>query len=230
MLVCSVCRRINTSANSVGCSAPRVGCEDNHAKSASTHLLCGRLAGFRQGEARAGRAQGMAKALHATFRSRSRRPDSVSVKKSLGRWRGLQCAPCWLRRQPRQVRQRAAALWAVGWFSTRQSTRGPRATEFESVGYERSELQPPAWCGVCEEEPRPTAWAAVRPALAAKTTTPSPPPRSCSVCGWLVLHDFTRQRMRGTRATEPGSVDYELLKLQPPTWHGVNEGEPRPTP
>ena len=56
----------------------------------------------------------------------------VSVKRCFGYWRGVECAPCWLRRQPRQVRRRASVLWAAGWFPTGRSARGPRAGEFES--------------------------------------------------------------------------------------------------
>ena len=120
------------SANGVGWSAPRVGREDNHAKSASARVLRGRSAGSPRGEARAGRAARDSKALVTTCRSRSRRPGAVSVKKSLGQRRGVERAPRWLRRQPRQVRQRARAPWAFGRFSTGRSARGPRGTGFRS--------------------------------------------------------------------------------------------------
>ena len=143
--------------------------------------------------ARGPRATGF-ESLITTFRSRSRRPGAVSVKKSLGQRRGVERAPRWPRRQPRQVRQRARAPWAVGRFSTGRSARGPRATGFESYGHDVSKPQPPTWRGVGEEEPRPTAWGGARPALAAKTTTPSPPARACSVGGRPVLHGAKRAR------------------------------------
>ena len=53
----------------------------------------------------------------------------------------------------------------------------------------------PTWRGVGEEEPRPTAWDGARRALAAKTTTPSPPAHACSVGGWLVFHGAKRARV-----------------------------------
>ena len=64
--------------------------------------------------------------------------------------------------------------WAVGWFSTGRSARAPHATELKSFGHGALKPQPPTWRAVGEEEPRPTAWVGARPALAAKTNTPSP--------------------------------------------------------
>ena len=128
------------------------------------------------------------------IRSRSRRPGEVSVKKSLGQRRGVERVARWPRRQPRQVRQRTRAPWAVGWFSTGRSARGPRATGVKRRYHDVSKPQPPTWRGVGEEEPRPTAWGGARRALAAKTTTPSPPARACSVGGWPVLHGAKRAR------------------------------------
>ena len=130
-----------------------------------------------------------------TFRSRSRRPGAVSVKKSLGQRRGVERVARWPRRQPRQVRQRTRAPWAVGRFSTGRSARGPRATGVKRGGHSVSKPQPPTWRGVGEEEPRPTAWGGARRALAAKTTTPSPPARACSVGGRPVLHGAKRARV-----------------------------------
>ena len=146
-------------------------------------VLRGRSAGSPRGEARAGCAPRKSNAVVTTFESRSRRPGAVSVKKSLGQRRGVERAARWPRRQPRQVRQRARAPWAVGRFSTGRSARGPRATGVERCGHDVSKPQPPTWRGVGEEEPRPTAWGGARRALAAKTTTPSPPARACSVGG-----------------------------------------------
>ena len=172
----------------MGWSAPRVGLDDNHAKSASAHVPCGRSAGSLQGEVRPSRAAQDSKAMVKTLRNRSRRPVALSVQKSLGTWRGVERAPRWPRRQPRQVRQHARALWAVGWFSTGRSARGPRATEFVSICYDILKPQPRTWRGVVEEEPRPTAWGVACPALTATTTTQSPPARACSVSGRLILH------------------------------------------
>ena len=172
----------------MGWSAPRVGLDDNHAKSASAHVPCGRSAGSLQGEVRPSRAAQDSKAMVKTLRNRSRRPVALSVQKSLGTWRGVERAPRWPRRQPRQVRQRTRALWAVGWISTGRSARWPRATEFGSIRYGILKPQPRTWRGVGEEEPRPTAWGGACPALTATTTTPSPPARTCSVSGRLILH------------------------------------------
>ena len=62
----------------------RVGREDNHAKSASARVLRGRSAGSPRGEARTRCAPRESNAVVTEFRSRSRRPGAVSVKKSLG--------------------------------------------------------------------------------------------------------------------------------------------------
>ena len=188
------CRCGRASANGVGWTAPRVGREDNHAKSASAHVLSGPSAGSPRGEARAGRAPRESNAAVTTSRNCSRRPGAVSVKKSLGQRRGVERAARWPRRQPRQVRQRARAPWAVGRFSTGRSARRPRATGFERGGNDVLKLQPPTWRVVGEEEPRPTAWDGARRALAAKTTTPSPPARTCSVGRRLVLQGARRAR------------------------------------
>ena len=82
---------------------------------------------------------------------------AVSVKKDLSQRHGVERAPRWPQRQPRQVRQRARDMWAVGLFSTGQSARGLRGTDFGSFDYDVSKPQPPTWRGVGEEGPRPTA-------------------------------------------------------------------------
>ena len=184
----------SASAHGAEWSASHVGRKDNHAKYASAHVLWGRSAGSRRGEVRAGRARQNLTASIAAFRSRSRRHSTVSVKKNLGQRRGVVRAPRWPQRQPRQVRQRVRALWAVGWFSTGQSARGPRPTQFKSFDYDRLKPQAPIWRGVGEEERRPTEWGKARPALAAKTITPSPPARTCYVGGRPVLHGAKRTR------------------------------------
>ena len=112
-------------ANGVGWSAPRVGRKDNHAKSASARVLRGRSAGSR-GKARADHTPRDSEAMPiTTVRSRSNRPGAVSLKKSLVQRCGVECAPRWPRRQPRQVRQRARAPWAVGCFSTGRNACAP---------------------------------------------------------------------------------------------------------
>ena len=70
------------------------------------------------------------------FRSRRRRPGAVSVRKSLGQRRGVERAPRWPRRQPRQVRQRARAPWAVGRFSTGRSAAGRAPSESKHGDHE----------------------------------------------------------------------------------------------
>ena len=172
----------------------RPGHEDNHARSSSARVHHGRSAGSPRGETCAGRAARELNAMVMAFRRRSRRPVAMSLKKSLGQRRGMERAPRWPQRQPRQVRQRAHAPWAAGRFSTGRSARGLCATGAESFGCVVSKPQPPTWRGVAEEEPQPTAWDETRPALAAKTTTPSPPARACSVGGRPVLHEAKRAR------------------------------------
>ena len=82
------CRRKRASANGVGCGASRVAREDNRTKSASARVLRRRSAGFPRGEARSDPAARESNAVATTLRSRSRRPDAVSVRNSLGqrRW------------------------------------------------------------------------------------------------------------------------------------------------
>ena len=112
-----------------------------------------------RGEAHASRAIRDSEAMVRALRSRSHRPVALSVHKSLSTCRGPEHAPRCPRSQPRQVRQRACAPWAVGRFSTGRSTRALRATELEGRGQCVSEPQSPTWRGVGEEKPRPTAWA-----------------------------------------------------------------------
>ena len=174
--------------------APRVGREDNHANSASAHVLPKRSAGSPRGEGRAGRATRKLNAMVMFLRSISRRPVAVSVKKSLGQWLGVERASRWPRRQPRQVRQRARAWWAIGRFSTDLSALGRRDTGFEDGSQVASKPQPLTWRSLGEQEPRLTTWGGARPALTTKTTTPSPPVRAYSVGGRLVLHGAQRAR------------------------------------
>ena len=176
----------------MGWSELRVGCKDNHAKSTSARVLHARSAGFPRGEPRAGRAARNLKAIVTKIRSRSRKPGAVSEKRSLGQRREMERAPRCPRRQPRQVRQRARVLWALGRFSTGQSARGPRGSEFGKFGYVLPKPRPPNWRGVGVEKSRPMEWVVARLALAAKTTPPSPPARACSISGRLVLHGAKR--------------------------------------
>ena len=92
--------------------------------------------------------------------------------------------------------------------------------------------QPPTWCGVDEEGPRPTAWGGACPALAAKTTTPSSPARTCCVGVRLVLHGAKRARVarhgmrklqlrRKNRSSQPGAVS---VKKSLSAWCGVERG------
>ena len=62
------------------------------------------------------------------------------------------------------------------------------------MDHDASTSLPPTWRGVGAEEPRPTARGGVRPAFAAKTTTPSPPVRACSVGGRPVFYGVRRTR------------------------------------
>ena len=161
---------------------------------AALRVLRGRSAGFPRGEARTGRAARGAEALVTRLRTRGRRPGAVSVRRSLGQRRGVERVARWPRRQPRQVRQRACAPWAVSRFCTGRSAHGSRDTVLRIWGHDAPKPQPSAWHGVGAEEPWPTAWGGARRALAAKTTTPSPPARVCSVAGRPVLHGAKRAR------------------------------------
>ena len=128
----------------MGWSASHVGREDNHAKSASARVLRGRLAGSPRSEARVGRALRESNAEPMTFRSRSRRPGTVSTKKSLGQRRGVERVERLLRRrQPYQVGQRARTPRTVGRFSTERSVRGSRGTEVKDSDYDVSNPPPP---------------------------------------------------------------------------------------
>ena len=100
----------------------------------------------------------------------------------------------WPRRQPRQVGERARALWAVGRFSTGGGVQGARGREIGSCGYEASSPLPPTWRGVDAKELLPAAWGGLRPALGTKTTTPSPPARAGFMGGRTVLHGAKRAR------------------------------------
>ena len=70
---------------------------------------------------------------------------SASARKRVARWP---------QRQPRQVRQRACAPWAVGRFSTGRTTRGSRATGVRRGGHDAPKSQPPTWRDVGEEKLR----------------------------------------------------------------------------
>ena len=111
---------------------------------AALRVLRGRSAGFPRGEARTGRAARGAETLVTRLRTRGRRPGAVSVRRSLGQLRGVERVARWPRRQPRQVRQRACAPWAVGRFSTGRSAHGPRDTVLRIWGHDAPKPQPSA--------------------------------------------------------------------------------------
>ena len=188
---------------------PRVGCADNHAKSASALVHRGRSVGYLRGDARAGFAAQLPEAIAAKARSHSRLPGEIGLNWSLGQRRGMQRAPRWLRRQPRQVRQRACAPWAMGRFSAGRSARGPLATELNSFGYKVSKPQPPTWRGVGDDKSRHTVWDGSVPGVGPKTTTLSPPARACSVGGRPVLHGATRARVAQHRIRNLQSHQFE---------------------
>ena len=176
----------------MGWSARRVGRKYNHANSASFHVPCGRSANSPRGAVCAGRVKQRSNTVAVPVQSRSRRPGAESVRRGLGQRCGVERVPRRPLRQQRQVRQRARAPWSVGRLSTGGSARGEHGAGFGSYSHEYSKPQPPTWRGVGEEEPRPTLWGEARPALAAKTTTPSPPASACSVGGRPVLHGAKR--------------------------------------
>ena len=177
------CRRRRNLGERQGGSTARSGRENNHAKSASAHV--GSWPFFTGRSARVSRATGV-KQMTTTFRSIRRRPGTVPAKISLGQRRRVGRAAPRPQTQPRQVRQQARAPWVVGWFSTWRSASGLCATRAKGGGRYVLKPQPPAWRGVGEEEPRPTAW---------KKTTPSPPASEYSVGRRLVLHEAKRPRV-----------------------------------
>ena len=172
----------------------RVGRKDNHAKSASARVLPWSSACSPRGEAHAGRATRASDAEATTFRCRSRRTGMVSVKKRLGQRREIERVTRLLREQ-RQVRQRPHALWAVGRFFMGRSARGSRDTRVDCGNHGVPKPQPSTWRGVGEEESRPTAWSGACRVLSAKTTTPSPPARACSLGHRPVIHGPKRTRV-----------------------------------
>ena len=213
------CRCGGALSNGVGWSTSRVGREDNHAKSASARVLRGWSVGPPRGEARMGRAARDSEAVVTRFRSRSRPPGTVSVRKSLGQRGRVETVARWPRRQPRQVRQRASAPWPDGRFSTARRAHGPCGTKLVRSGHEAPKPQPSAWRGVGAKEPWPIiTWDGTRRSLAATTATPSPPAHVCSVAGRSVLHGAKRARAvrHGAR-----SCEHETPKPQPSAWHGV---------
>ena len=171
------CRRSGASANGLGWSALRVGFADSRTKHASCRDKCsvgGRLVLHRTKRARAAR--------HGTRKRRLRRSEAAAADKARCLRRGASAngvgwsAPRVGRADNRAKHtQRAvtSAPWAVGWFFTRRSARGPRATGRKRDGYDGSKPQPPTERGVGGEEPRPTAWDRARCELAAQTTAPS---------------------------------------------------------
>ena len=182
------CRWRGASANAVGWSAPRIGRTDNHTKFASAHVLHRRLAGPPRVEACAGRAEQEPEAMVAILQSRSRRPGAVSLKTSLGQRRGVE-RPALAAKTT--TPSPPARTWFVGGrldLYGAKCARELHATKPGSFYYGDSKLQPPTWRSVGEEEPRPTAWRGARAALAAKTTTPSPPAFTCPAGGRLILH------------------------------------------
>ena len=122
---------------------PRVGCEDNHAKSASAPVLRMGSAGSPRGDARAGRTARDSNAVDTRLRSRSRRHGVMSVKKSLSQRRGMERTSRSLRRPQCYVPQRARTPWAVCRFSTGRSARGPHGRGSKCYDHEALKPQPP---------------------------------------------------------------------------------------
>ena len=142
-------------------------------------------------------------------------------------WGGARCEFAAQTTAPSTQRVVRALWWAVGWFSTGRRARATRATGLERDGYNGSKPHPPTWCGVGDQEPRPTAWGGTRRELAAQTTAPSPAARSaCSVGGQLVLH-VTKRARAARHGTRMGRL--RRVEAAPPTWCGVGEQEPPPT-
>ena len=239
------CRCRAASANGVGRSAPRAPAHTLTVRQprqvrqrARALWAVGRISTGRsaRGPHGGGRTARDSKYIATNIRSRSRRPGAVSVKRSFGQRRGMEGAPRWPRRQPRQgVRQHARALWAVRWLTTGRSARGPRATEFKRSFYGVSKLQPPTWRGVVAEEPRLTAWVGARPPLRPTRWPLDNHAKFASVhvlCGQSALSPQAKRA--GAARRGPHGAGFEIYshehpKPQPPTMLGVGEEKPRPT-
>ena len=209
-----------------GVERARVGCENNHATSASARVLRGQPVGSPRGAARGGREARRSIAMVSSVCSHSRRPGTVSVKKSLVQRCRVERAR--VGREDNHAKTTSArAPWAVGRLSTGRSARRPHATGLVTYVHDVLKPQPPTWRGVAEEESRPTAWVGARTALAAKTTTPSPPAHACAA--WAADRLSMGRSARRPRGTGFGCCGHVVSQTQPPTWRGIGEEEPRPT-
>ena len=138
----------------------------------------------------------------------------------------MERAASWPRRQPRQVCQRARALWAVGWFSTELSARAPRATGIEKHGYDSPKPQPPTAHGF-------GVWSfGRRCGVEHAATWPRRQPRQarsaqCVLCGRSA--GSPRDEARAPRATGLDRNCHDGSKPQPPTKRGIGAKEPQPT-
>ena len=204
-----------------GLECARVGREDNQAKCASACVLRGRSADYPRGDAHAGRALRGLNASYTLVRSRNRRPGRVLVKKSLDRRRGLKRAPRWLRKQPRQVRQRARAPWASSRFFMGQSAHGTRGTAFRGCGHAvRNHSRRPGAVSVKKSfvQRRGVECARVgREYNLSKTASARAP--------WVVGRFFSWRSARGPCATGLVSYGHANPKPQPPIWRGVGGEE-----
>ena len=167
-------------------------------------MLCGRSAGSPRDEARAPRATGLDRNCYDGSKPQPPSKRGVGAKEPRPTdWDEARCEMAAQSTTPSPQRA-VRALWPVGWFFTGLNARGPRATELERDGYDNPKPQPPFGRGFGEEQPRPMAWGGARPALAAKTTTPSPrrAVRALWAVRWFSTGRSTGVARHGTRTRQ----------------------------
>ena len=208
-------------------SASPVCCADNHAKSASAHVLCGRSDGYPRGEARVGYMPRNFKPMITAFRSHNRRPGAASVKSNLGQRRGdgVRAALAAKTTTPSPQRTRCV-LRGRSPGSPRGEACAGRTPRNSKPSLRRFVAPPANLRGVSKAEPPPTAWGEARCEMAAMTTTPTP--QHAVHAPWAVGWFSTWQSARGPNAAKFKNFGYGISKPQPPTWRGVGEEEPRP--
>ena len=182
-----------------------------------------RSAGPPRGEARPTRAARDSDVVPAASQTQCRRRGSESVKRSLGQGAGWTMTR--VGRKANHAKSASARALRVGRPVSNGAKRaravrhGPRSCKNVAP-----KPQPSAWNGVGAEGPWPTAWDGACRALAAKTTTPSPPVR---VASWPVGRSSTWRSSPDPRVTTGlGRCACSVANSMPPTWVGVSEEEP----
>ena len=204
-------------ADDVGRSAPHVGPQHNHAKSALRGVcsVVGWSVLHPRGEARAGRAPRYSNAVIKTIRSLFCRPIAVLVRSSLGRRHGEERAPRWATTQPRQVHTALRACSVGGRpilpRGEKRAGRAPRDSNAVIKPFEAGAADLSRCC--CG---RASADGVGRTALAHNTTTPSA--HYAARAPWAVGRYSAGRKARGPRATSLRRGDYNLPKPLSRCW------------